>query len=94
MYRLNITKYLDIGGYLNLDEERKQNIMEHLYSEYVDVETKVKVAIYEIFQDVIEKGLNSRNNIVLIFNSDIESEVLKKIEESFDMWDIEVEVME
>jgi len=94
MYRLNITKYLDIGGYLNLDEERKQNIMEHLYSEYVDVETKVKVAIYEIFQDVIEKGLNSRNNIILIFNSDIESEVLKKIEESFDMWDIEVEVME
>ena len=94
MYTLNVTKYPDIGGALNIETERKQNILEHLYNDCVDAETKVKVVIYEVFQDVIEKGLNSRNNIVLIFNSDIEPLILKEIEKQFDMWDIIVEVIE
>lgn len=91
MYKLNISKYLDVGGYLNIDEERKANIMEHLYNDYVDEDTKIKVVVHEIFEDLIEKKFNSRDDIILLFDSDIE--VLPEIEKFFDLWEIEIEVI-
>ncbi len=91
MYKLNISKHLDVGGYLNLDETRKANIIEYIYNDYVDKDTKIKVIVHEIFEDLIEKGFNSRNNIKLLFDADID--ILPEIEKMFDMWDIDVETI-
>lgn len=87
-YMINVSRHSHVGGYLNIEEGRKSNIDEYLYKDYADVSTRVKVIIYEIFIDIIEKGLNSRNNITLLFDSNLD--ILPEIEKEFDMWDIEI----
>lgn len=92
MYKINVSKHPDVAGCMNIEKTRKINIDEYLYKDYADVDTRIKVIIYEIFIDIIEKGLNSRNKIKLIFDANID--ILNKIEHEFDMWDIEVETIE
>jgi hypothetical protein len=88
-YLINVSRHPDVGGAMNIEENRKTNIDEYLYRDYADVDTRVKVIVYEIFIDIIEKGLNSRNNIKLLFDSDLD--ILNEIEHEFDQWEIEVE---
>lgn len=89
MYLINVSRHPDVGGAMNIEETRKTNINEYLYKDYADIDTRVKVIVYEIFTDIIEKGLNSRNTIKLLFDSDID--ILSEIEKIFDTWEIEVE---
>ncbi len=91
MYMINVSRHPDIAGCMNIEESRKANINEYLYQDYADIDTRIKVIIYEIFTDIIEKGLNSRNIIKLIFDSDLD--ILPQIEREFDTWDIEIETI-
>lgn len=92
MYKLNISRHPDVAGCMNIEENRKVNIDEYIYKDYADVPTRIRVIVYEIFTDIIEKGLNSRNNITLLFDLDLD--ILNEIEKEFDMWDIDVETIE
>ena len=88
-YLINVSRHPDVGGAMYIEQSRKMNINEYLYKDYADIDTRVKVIVYEIFTDIIEKGLNSRNLIKLLFDSDLD--ILNAIEHEFDQWDIEVE---
>ena len=91
MYSINVSRHPDVAGCMNIEENRKANINEYLYKDYADIDTRVRVVIHEIFEDMIEKGLNSRNNIILIFDSNID--ILIELEKNFSMWDIEVKTI-
>lgn len=92
MYRLNVSKHLDVSNYLNLNESRKKDILEYLYPlTYIEKEVRLKVIVCEIFYDIIDKGLNPAKNIKLLFNDDID--ILNEIENEFNTWDIEIEII-
>ena len=91
-YTINVSRHPNVGGAMNIEESRKANIDEYIYKDYADIETRIRVVIHEIFMDIIEKGISSRDNIILIFDSNLD--ILPNIENEFDMWDISIKTIE
>lgn len=86
MILLNVTRHEDIGGALNIEENRKRTVMEAIDTTYLDPETQIQVILHEIFEDILEKGLSSKDITILME----ENPCLYRIEREFANWDIDV----
>lgn len=84
MILINISKHDAIGGALNMDESRKKDVLETLNDVYLDSDTKIKIILHSIMEDLIEKGFSNMNVQVIMHNNYL----FQRIENELDKWDI------
>ena len=84
MLTLNITPHDDVGGAVNINEDRKRTIMEAIDSIYLDDIIKIKIILAEIFYEIIDRGQYKVN--ILMHDNDL----FESISNILYNWDIDL----